>query len=112
MGSDGESSEVEQQRPYSKPDSADQESEDDDHSDDDLDRVLSLAVLGDMVYYLLVFRMILAMVMMMESICELGTYLLCFSEKCHFTKIFMQGKFILFFYDTSLFLSLYNNYYC
>ena len=29
------------------------------------------------------------------------TYLLCFSEKCHFTKILMQGMFILiFYYDT------------
>ena len=32
-----------------------------------LDQVLSLAVLGDMVYYLLVFGMILATMMMMES---------------------------------------------
>ena len=121
MESDSESSEVEKQRSYSEPDSADQESEDDDHSTqpgpsteschprrhgilpahfrDDLSNDDDDGVICELCY----FKEPLGMAGIQFSgstvICVacVGTYLLCFSEKCHSTKIFMQGMFILIF---------------
>ena len=67
MESDSESSEVEKQRSYSEPDCADQESEDDDHSTQPGPST-EFCRLGKMVYCLLGYGMILATMMMVESL--------------------------------------------